>query len=956
MKDFDENAQDSVIEALASEKINDAEILGNPETKLGGFLDQPMVFMTGDLYPADNRRSTRDGDWNRTELSLIQWINGDGKSWGLSVHPEGKTKDGKSIVPSENIDGARKDSAVKTMYAIGIDIDSGTSLQHVLDKLVEEEIFSIVYTTFSHRKTEFELKHDDVMRKMKLEETPTRPQIQEYLRLHHATRFDHDFISKVEVVEARKQTKDGLRIVLKTPPVDKFRVVIPLAKPVELADLAPTLAGWKDIWADKVAGVCRNILDAHFDTASCDVNRLFYTPRHPKGDENWYSAIVMGNPLNFDDIEPYSKAKYVREREPDGDPFLAGDGGNEREQFRMPESGRSLNKWHHEHKHRVLAADLMEAHAADKVRNVGGERDGTVHIECPFEHEHSTSGGSGTMVMNPHANEHEVWSVFCHHDACKGRHKLEFLQQMLEDGWFEEDALYDEEFVLIDDEVIEDDAPQTLDKRRKLSDPLFDAKLAEGGWVAGEGDKLRANVRKIEAQMRQSMSEMFSFVIMEGGEARVVLRPSRGCKADFWRDTGFSKAFRNRCVAWSPDGNKVKQLDPSQLFLTDPARKTYIGTQFEPDAARVQHGPYNTWAGIKAEPIAGDWSLLREHIRDQIIAGNGANDDEDKKLFNWVMTWLADLFQNPGRKAGSSVAFIGEQGTGKSKLWDHVRAAIGCHAVKITSRKGLVGNFNAQLEAKILVVAEEAFWSGDKEAAGTLKDHISSETITIELKGVDASEKSNYIRFAFVSNEEWVIPTDDNADARRFAVFRVNNNRKQDSDYFAKIDAQMANGGLEAMTHELMHWDPAEHGLTWGALRNPPKTAALQEQASYGLSGPKGALMSIIEAGELKGIDSDSTSFAYDLSDDEPTPVLRSHLVAAIQGKGTHGGAAKATANAVRDLLGKDAEQGDNKKNIEFVNPRLATDGDDGVTSKKGRWVEVPPLGGLRAKLAQTYG
>jgi len=457
-------------------KLNDADILGNTDIKLGEFLEQPMVFMTGDLYPADNRRSTRDGDWNRTELSLIQWINGDGEKWGLSVHPEGKTKDGASIVPSENIEGARKDSAVKTMYAIGIDIDSGTSLQHVLDKLVEEEIFATVYTTFSHRKTEFELKHDDVMRKMKLDESPNRTQIQEYLRLHHATRFDREFISQVEVVEARKQTKDGMRIVLKTPPIDKFRVVIPLAEPVELADLAPTLSGWKEIWADKVAGVCRNILDAHFDTASCDVNRLFYTPRHPK-DGEWYSAIIMGNPLSFDDIEPYSKAKYVREREPDGDPFLAGSGGNEREMFLMPESGRSLNDWHRKAKGRFLLVDAIEAHAADKVRTAGGERDGTIHIECPFEHEHSSSGGTATMVMNPHANEQEVWTIFCHHDTCKGRHKLEFLQQMLADEWFPESVLEDEEFLLMDEseEAPEptadaDDPFSVVDEVAKFSD------------------------------------------------------------------------------------------------------------------------------------------------------------------------------------------------------------------------------------------------------------------------------------------------------------------------------------------------------------------------------------------------------------------------------------------------------------------------------------------------------
>jgi len=458
----------------APTKVNDAIVLGDPNRDLGGFLDQEMVFMTGDLYDQGDRRNTRDGDWKKVSAPIITWMSGDGKTWGLTVHPESNRKQGASIVPSENIDGARKDSAVKTMYAIGIDIDSGTSLQHVLDRLVEEEIFSIVYTTFSHRKAEFELKHDDVVRKMKLSETPNRAQIQEYLRLHHKTRFDREFISKVEIVESRKQTKDGLRIILKTPPIDKFRVVIPLAEPVELADLANTLAEWKDVWADAVTGFCRNTLDAHFDVASCDVNRLFYTPRHPKGDDNWRSYVVMGEPLAFPDIEPYSKAKYLKEREPEGDPFLAGTTGDV-EQYLMPNSGRSLNDWHRKYQSRYLMADMLEVHASEYIRVAGNERQGTVHIECPFEHEHSSSGGTATMATNPEANEHEVWTIFCRHDACAGRHKLEFLQQMLDDGWFSEYVLFDEEFILMDDEeeteeVDSDDPFAVVDEVAKFTE------------------------------------------------------------------------------------------------------------------------------------------------------------------------------------------------------------------------------------------------------------------------------------------------------------------------------------------------------------------------------------------------------------------------------------------------------------------------------------------------------
>lgn len=447
----------------AIEKLNDAVILGEEHPDLAAFLEKPMIFMTGDLHPADNRRSTRDGDWKLMEMPVINWFTGDGETWGLTVHPEGRTKDGASIVPSENIDGARKDSAVKTMHAIGIDIDSGTSIDHVLAKLQDAGLFASVYTTFNHNKTEFELKHDDVMRKMKLDDTPNRAQVQEYLRLHHGTRFDRDFIAEIEIVEARRQTKDGLRIVLKTPPIDKFRVVLPLAEPVELAGLAPTLAQWKDVWADKVAGVCRNILDAHFDVASCDVNRLFYTPRHPKGDDTWRSYVVMGRPLTFEEIEPYSKTKYVKERAPTGDPFLAGgDDENKREMFLTPDKGRSLNEWHRKNKERFLIVDAIEEYCPDRIRVAGGERDGTLHIECPFEHEHSSSGGTATMVMDPHANDKGFWTIFCRHDSCNGRDKLEFLNQMFIDEWLPESILDDERFYLIDDTA--DTAEEPVDE------------------------------------------------------------------------------------------------------------------------------------------------------------------------------------------------------------------------------------------------------------------------------------------------------------------------------------------------------------------------------------------------------------------------------------------------------------------------------------------------------------
>lgn len=431
----------------APDLLNDAEILGKDHPDLVAFYQKPIVFMTGNLYGQGDRRNTRDNDWKRVEMPLMSWIEG-GEGWGLSKHPEAKSKVGSSIVPSENMEGQRKDAAIKTMYAIGVDIDSGASLDDVVDKLEASGYFGIVYTTYNHRKTEMVLKHDEVVRKLQLEESPNRTQIQEYLRTHHKDRFSRDFINDIEVVDARKHEADGLKIILKTPPIDKFRVIFPLAEEVDLADLAPTMNGYKEKWSDAVTGVAMNILEAEFDSTSCDINRLFFTPRHAKGAE-WYSAIVQGKPLAFDDIKPYSKAKYVNERKATGDPFMAGDEGGVHNVPRVDTpTGINLNDWHRKAKERFLIADVIETFAADKMRTAGGERSGTVHLECPFEHEHSSTGGTATMAMNPDANKEGVYTVFCKHDACQGRHKLEFLQQMLTDQWFDEKLLTEDGFLI----------------------------------------------------------------------------------------------------------------------------------------------------------------------------------------------------------------------------------------------------------------------------------------------------------------------------------------------------------------------------------------------------------------------------------------------------------------------------------------------------------------------------
>lgn len=439
--------------------ILDAEVYGKSTPNMEKLLDTPVTLMAGHLYDQGDRRNTKDGDWKPTTFTWYEWLAME--KIGLCNHPVAKTKQGPSLVFAESLGGARKDSAIKTMASIGLDIDSGAALDDVVEKLIELELFALVYTSFSHGKSRIELKHDDIVRKLKLDDTPNRSQVQAYLREHHKDRFDAEFIDSIDVIDFRHQTKDGLRVIVETPPLDKFRVIIPLAEPVELSSLGTTLSQWKTAWEDAVCGVAVNMLGVNFDSTSCDVNRLFYTPRHPAESDDWYSCVIQGEPLRFDEIEPYSKSAYVNNRD-DNDPFAKGTGavGDERETFYTPK-GFNLNRWHSKHKDRFLITDVIETFCDDKIVKAGNERVGTVHVQCPFEHEHSTTGGTATMCMNPTESSEGYWTVFCRHDACQGRHKLEFLKEMIDQEWFDEDLLTGDDFNLgAEDSEIEEESEE----------------------------------------------------------------------------------------------------------------------------------------------------------------------------------------------------------------------------------------------------------------------------------------------------------------------------------------------------------------------------------------------------------------------------------------------------------------------------------------------------------------
>lgn len=458
-----------------------------------------------------------------------------------------------------------------------------------------------------------------------------------------------------------------------------------------------------------------------------------------------------------------------------------------------------------------------------------------------------------------------------------------------------------------------------------------------------ESENAEAQGRQvIRNQIVLGTTARFDWVVIDG-QTKIAMRPVSGQPVKMWKETTPDKIYRNQWVTWFGENGGVKHIKPHEVFASARERPTYIDTCFEPDLSRAPQYAYNIWNGFAADAVPGEWPLMRWHILHVLCDG-------DETAFNYVMTYIASLFQRPGVKIPAALAFVGEQGTGKSKFFDWLRRAIGSAALKVSSSRHLTGNFNAHLDGKILLVCEEAFWAGDKASAGPLKDIISSETIPIEGKFENVVERRNTVNTVFISNNDWLFPTD-GEDARRFLGLRVSNAKKQDAKYFGALDDEMENGGMEAMVYDLMHWDPAVIG-GWEGLRSPPRTDVLRQQIAHSIAGPAAILLDIIETGALSGRMPDGTTFHYPLSEDNTTMVADAHLKSVLVPQGGRGNIAQEANKAIDTLLGKDARS-DNKHSISFQANSM--DNTSQTTNERVRGVVFPSLQNLENVL-HRYG
>ena len=286
-------------------------------------------------------------------------------------------------------------------------------------------------------------------------------------------------------------------------------------------------------------------------------------------------------------------------------------------------------------------------------------------------------------------------------------------------------------------------------------------------------------------------------------------------------------------------GGATRRIPKAGAWLKDENACHYHRLDFDPSKPPGDNGlTWNMWTGFGVQPHPGDWSLLRAHITDNIARG-----DSDKAT--WFVNWMALGVQRPAEPIGTAVVMIGNPGTGKGvaahaygKLW-------GSHYIPVTHAEHVSGRFTGHFAGRRLIFVDEGTFGGNRAAAGNLKTRITEPWLVLERKGVDAIRMRNRMIFMIASNEASVVPADKGD--RRWMVFDVGDDRREDHEYFSAIQAQLDHGGYEAMLYDLLRMD-----LKIGPNpRRIIRTAALFEQMLLALGPEIRFIHHLLDGGRL---------------------------------------------------------------------------------------------------------
>lgn len=264
----------------------------------------------------------------------------------------------------------------------------------------------------------------------------------------------------------------------------------------------------------------------------------------------------------------------------------------------------------------------------------------------------------------------------------------------------------------------------------------------------------------------------------------------------------------------------IEKVNFFKDWIKDKNKRMYLKSDWIPNLTFDNEKIFNSFTGfeINEEPIKYDEVAVQTYLNHIKLLVN-----HDEKSFDYVVNYIADLFQHPDEKPGVSLLFKAQQGIGKDLLLDFIEKILGSNYIYRTSKLDEVfGTFNGCLKNNLVLQLNEVEGSDGFSNKEKLKDLITTKSFNINEKNMKPYKQTNFSRVIIVSNNfsPIEIPYDD----RRFCVFK--GGRNQNRQYYNNLVNLLDND--EALKSILSYFKNID--LSYVNLRNDrPKTSAYED-------------------------------------------------------------------------------------------------------------------------------
>ena len=286
-------------------------------------------------------------------------------------------------------------------------------------------------------------------------------------------------------------------------------------------------------------------------------------------------------------------------------------------------------------------------------------------------------------------------------------------------------------------------------------------------------------------------------------------------------------------------------------FLIDPNTHVYSEIKFHPKKQPTY--VLNLWVPPSINPVDIGCKKIMEFLFTVIC-------NKDQIIFNYLISYLAHIYQKTEEKPGIMVALMSPQGCGKGVFMQMLSKIWGRTTLMINEMESITGRFNLCLERKLIVCMDEAMYINDNAGQEKLKNLITEPTINVEAKHQMPRTVNSLHRFFLATNHEHFLKT--SKDDRRLFAIPISECHQNDHKYFENLmDAIENTQELNGFVYILSQKDLSQFNV-----RQRPKTQVHAMQIIQSLHGVDRWVYEILNNKKISYLDWD-LNFYISLND-----------------------------------------------------------------------------------------